>query len=504
MSQRLRSPLWLAVRLPHIALECLIAAAQEPPPASALCVNYKQRVYLANAAALALGVQQKTPISQAQALAAEIVFLSRDEALEQRTLQHLLTVLYAFSPHLKVHRIAHASHGEYSIVLEISRCLSLFGGLAPFCQRLEQQLQASRFTYVLALAHSQEAAWLLTWNPPAQMATEAEACRKQLWPLSIRYFIEYPKIVEQLASMGFNTLGDLWLQIQSPSGYSFAALQKRFGKAFTQYLKALLALDSSARDALPMHTPKADFIDSIEFDYPVANVEQLLPACQALLQQLSDFLRNQQQQTQSIQWRLLDIKKNQHTIAVRTQNPLSHWPLLLELSAIQFHHQDLPFAVDCLELRCQHSSPIAVEPLDLFQFTDNHGSQDEREKLIAKLDARLGDGGLFQLRPLSEHLPEQTQTTIPPHNRITAASQNTDKLRPTWLFVKPQAIKIKNTQLFWHGYLTLLQGPERITGKWWQTPEERDYFIALRGDCVRCWIYRERMAKQWYVQGIFA
>jgi protein ImuB len=76
-------------------------------------------------------------------------------------------------------------------------------------------------------------------------------------------------------------------------------------------------------------------------------------------------------------------------------------------------------------------------------------------------------------------------------------------LRPTWLFEVPIEIQERQQGLYWRGYLTLLCGPERLQGNWWNSPSARDYFLAQRNDDVRLWVFRDLHKKQWYVQGIY-
>jgi protein ImuB len=50
----------------------------------------------------------------------------------------------------------------------------------------------------------------------------------------------------------------------------------------------------------------------------------------------------------------------------------------------------------------------------------------------------------------------------------------------------------------------LIAGPERIQGQWWNEPSARDYFIGLRQDQQRLWLFWDLHKQQWFVQGIFA
>ena len=49
----------------------------------------------------------------------------------------------------------------------------------------------------------------------------------------------------------------------------------------------------------------------------------------------------------------------------------------------------------------------------------------------------------------------------------------------------------------------LLDGPERIEDNWWAKAVSRDYFVARDGGGQQYWIYRDRLQKDWYIQGVF-
>ena len=76
--------------------------------------------------------------------------------------------------------------------------------------------------------------------------------------------------------------------------------------------------------------------------------------------------------------------------------------------------------------------------------------------------------------------------------------------RPFWLMPQPKALKQSREQLYWNGALTLLHGPERIEDNWWQEAVSRDYYVARDNNGQRYWIFRDRLARRWYIHGIFA
>lgn len=471
-----------------------------------MCVHERQRVSMANGHALAKGVRLGMSTTQARALLPDIHCLLRDPKQEHALLNALQETLYQITPHIQLLHLPGQGYAEHAIALEISDCLHLFGGWLPLLQLIRESLSPLLLAmhYKLAVAHSPTAAWLLTWQTSSNVLHKPtqEAIQKQLLSLSIQHLLHYPKIISQLDSMGFATLGDLFRHIERPSNqFDYSGLQKRFGKSFVDYLHSIF--DTNRPTVRPWFNEKIEFFDNIEFDYPLNNWEWLLPCMEDLLRKLSSFLQKNQKKTQLIIWRLSDITHNNESLIVRTHKPTSDWNILLELSKIHFSQKALPFSVDSVELRCRQLLNKELTTVDLFQDSKIPGENSEREKLSTKLNARLGEHATYRLSRLDAHLPELTQEKVALQTPERELDIPLSALRPTWLFDPPTPIQPKANGLFWHGYLKLLQGPERITGQWWVKPEERDYFLAIRDDFVRLWLFYERIQRQWYVQGVF-
>lgn len=84
--------------------------------------------------------------------------------------------------------------------------------------------------------------------------------------------------------------------------------------------------------------------------------------------------------------------------------------------------------------------------------------------------------------------------------------------RPLWLLEPPLRLPVRRHRPCHGSPLTLLSRPERIESGWWDGAlATRDYFIAERGDGLRCWIYRERPGREgeeegeyrWFLHGLF-
>ena len=76
--------------------------------------------------------------------------------------------------------------------------------------------------------------------------------------------------------------------------------------------------------------------------------------------------------------------------------------------------------------------------------------------------------------------------------------------RPFWLMPQPQALRHSRRRLYWHGPLSLVYGPERIEDNWWRDAVSRDYYIARDSNGQHYWVFLDRLARQWYIHGVFA
>jgi protein ImuB len=179
---------------------------------------------------------------------------------------------------------------------------------------------------------------------------------------------------------------------------------------------------------------------------------------------------------------------------------------LFDLSLIQLENRDLPFEVDTLSLNCHAAMPVQARShtldFDLGRKINRHSFS----ITAAKLKARLGDASVYKLSYCDGYLPQDT------NQRILLTEQSKQDLpeihqraqRPNWLLDSPSLIDVRKQGLYWRGRIRLIAGPERIQGNWWREPSARDYFIGLRQDQQRLWIFLDLHKQQWFVQGIFA
>lgn len=499
------SRLWLAIRFYDLPLTALKLDDSVERP---IVVIQKKRVIFANALAEEAGAQVDMDITTAQLLSGcEVV--ERDEQKEQMALAELSEQFYHFSPYIDRHRSDVLA--QSGLLLEISSCLKLFGGLKAFSDMVFTHLAQTPYGCEYGLAHSAKAAWYLSFDYHEVVGNETKSLFiERLNKLSIDLLFDYPKAVDALYKTGFKTFGDLAKQIE---GKSISSFKKRLGAAFNDVLCEVYDIDQNFQQnslfekPRDIYRPVEWFEEEIQFDYPVTNVEQLKPAFESLLQDLSDYLRKRQQQCQYLEWCISDIYRKKEIVKVNSDEPQSHWQLLYDLSLIQFDNKELPFEVDTVKLTCHHVMSLQTKSQVLdFDQSRRRKTTNDFTVTIAKLKARLGDSAVYKLGYRDSRVPEITNAMVTLADKCNQElpEVHLKALRPTWLLTQPELIEMKGNRLHWHGYLATLVGPERVIGDWWEEPIARDYFLAKRHDNLPVWIYFDLYDKKWYVHGVFA
>ncbi len=492
--------LWLALRLPDLPAHALAIHSPELE-----VIAEQRRLVWMSGPAEAAGVHLGMDATTAQMLSGCLVH-ERNKAKEQTRRAELAEALYQFSPYIENYISDHIP--QSGLLLEISSCLLLFGGLQALSQKIIQFVEQQQISVMVGLGHSQSAAWLLSFVDYS-FADECVDFIPRLAQLPIGLLHDFPKQVDALEKTGFVTLADIIRQIEAQSISSF---KKRFDHEFADYLCELFAIDQDFQQSLLFEKPvshfKPDefFSEEMQFDYPLHQHEQLQTPMEMLLQKLAGYLRKRQLQTQHVEWTLADIYHNHNVLQVYADSPQTHWRLLFDLSLIQLENRDLPFEVDRLSLNCRTTLPLQARNNALEFYSGRKINRQQFSITAAKLKARLGDAAVYKLSYQDSYLPNETNQRIALTDSCQQALPDIHRnaQRPNWLLDVPAVIEVRKQGLYWRGRITLIAGPERIQGNWWREPSARDYFIGLRQDRQRLWIFLDLHKQQWFVQGIFA
>lgn len=412
------------------------------------------------------------------------VLLERDPAAEQRALQQLCCWAYSVTPTLYIERTD-------ILQLEIGGCLKLFKGLDALLAEIDHGISTRGYRVKMGLADTPKAAWLLSFAEEKSGCDLQRTLLDRLAPLPLALLEGFSSTVDSLGRAGLHTLGDI---LSLPS----SALGRRCGKPFTHFLQQMLG---NQQDLQPDYQPPKTYSDEYWFGYEVYVNEELFPAIQLMLQAFCQFLRNTQLQTSDIVWQLIGIDSKLVTVTVRCSTSHSDWKNWHQLTHIHFEQLQLKNSVEGLTLNCDSLYAGELDSIDLFS---PHNQRESLNGLVDRLRNRLGLQGVERIACRDEHLPEFAVYISSNGIAEKSCEKYVSEQRPFWLMPEPQPLKQQGKHLYWQGALKLIYGPERIEDNWWEKAVSRDYYIAENSGGQHYWIFRDRLDKSWFIQGIFA
>ncbi|MGI4847084.1 MAG: hypothetical protein ACRYGK_02950 [Janthinobacterium lividum] len=143
--------LLLSVYLPLLPLEALRPRWSEPGPV--VVIDQGQVLAMSPEAAWA-GVRLAMRSGGVAAIAPATLILERALEREDLALDAIATALMQYTP-----EVTHLD--EFSVLLDVSASLTLFGGAHALCQRVMRSVSALGFTLQLGAAPTAGAAWML-------------------------------------------------------------------------------------------------------------------------------------------------------------------------------------------------------------------------------------------------------------------------------------------------------------------------------------------------------
>ncbi|HEY5929633.1 MAG TPA: DNA polymerase Y family protein, partial [Burkholderiales bacterium] len=137
--------LWAALRFPDLSLQLYLRGGDSPVPAIVQETGNPSRVLSCNDAATKAGIKPGMAVSAAHALTPKLHIRTRDPAKEAKALAGIAAWATQFTPTVSL-----ASTNE--ILIEISGCQRLFGGLRPLSGRIRAGLAELGYRATVVLA----------------------------------------------------------------------------------------------------------------------------------------------------------------------------------------------------------------------------------------------------------------------------------------------------------------------------------------------------------------
>ncbi|RPH63764.1 MAG: DNA polymerase Y family protein [Burkholderiales bacterium] len=461
----------------------------------------------------------------ALALAPALLLREHDEARQRATIESLAAWALQFTPSVSLQ--SDLPFGELDdtacpcgLLLEVAPSLRYFGGSAALLGQLRCGLRALGFSARIGAAPTAAAAWLFARHRDGLQAGSAEL-ETTLRSLPAGLLVRDRSRRETLDAIGAHHIHDL---LALPR----AGLARRCGRALLDELDRALGRQPEPRR---WFEAPARFEARIELLAQVERADALLFAARRLLNQLAGWLAARHCAVRAFTVHAGHDKRDQRddtSLAIRLADPSRDPERLCGLLREKLAVTRLPAPVHALCLRCDEVLPLPGANAQLFPTTS--AAHESLARLIERLQARLGPRQVQRLALVADHRPEAAylieavdaapgppsrdapRPALPRQSRRavpTAEVPVANLPRPLWLLREPIAITERNNRPWWHSPLTLLAGPERIEGGWWDAAlVQRDYFIAEDETHALYWIYRERLAPDdrrsgWFVQGRF-
>ncbi len=356
------------------------------------------------------------------------------------------------------------------IAAEVGASLRLYGGAGHLARELRAGLEALGFEAHLAFAPTARAA---LWRA-AGGGAPLEALPPRVLGLD-------PAQLELLADLGIGTLGAL---MRLPR----EGVARRFGQHLADELDRALGRLPEARR---LYVPPSRFEARLELAAPVHEAAAVLFAARRLLVQLEGFLAARASGVRRFALGLAHAKRAATVVEVRLAAPARDAEHFARLLRERLERTLLPAPAEAVRVAAQDLEPLAARTGALFAGAEE--AAEDWQRLVERLQARLGADAVHGLALAAEHRPERAWRSLAPGTKASACLAG-NPARPLWLLDPPRPLA--------EGGFELLAGPERIETGWWDGAEvRRDYFVARAGASL-LWIYRD--AQGWRLHGFFA
>jgi len=470
-------PCWLALRLPHLALDAYTRgrARQDLPLAISDNIRRRDVIIDCNPAARKGGVNPGMPAGAALSIIDGLQILPRQAEQERAALQRLAAWCYQYSSQVSI------PPDRPSLLLEAGASERLFGTPAVLGQRLERELGQLGYHAMAGSAPTPEAAWLAAGEA---LHIRSDGIRTHVGPLPLSCLHLQEAQQYALDQMGFRQVRDV---LRLPR----KALTRRFGPGLTDYIDRLLG---SRPDPRPLYQPPQTFASRLDLPAEIHASQALAFPLKRLLEELCGVLRGGDNAVQYVHIALHHEDHPDSLLQLGAQSPTQDPARLLGLLRERLERLRLPQAVREISLEAPNMLPLAAGQRSLFR--DSPAEQRQNiEQLTERLQARLGRDAVSSLSGVEDHRPEYSWRPRTPEEKTACAAL---PHRPAWLLPKPKRCDIAHYEI--------LAGPERIESGWWDGRDcRRDYFIVRDAHGSTLWAFHEYKPRRgWYLHGIFA
>jgi protein ImuB len=479
--------LWACLYFPDFSLQLLQRSvpAESIGPLIVTTGGNRPLVLSCNAQARSHGIAPGMVVSAAIALAPHLAEHLRNAGAERQALERAAAWTGQFTSTVSL------CHPD-ALLLELEGSLRLFGGVRSLLLRLSEGVAELGYAAGIAAAPTPTAARLLARAGQSISVMQASALPGALAAVPPALLDQPEETARMLDAIGVRTLAEC---LALPRD----GLARRFGQGLLDELDRALGKLPDPRE--PYLAP-ARYKARLVLPAPVQETEPLLFAAKRLILEMAGFLRMKQAGVTRLKLSLEHEDRKPTTATLGFSAPSRDPQRIVRLLRERLSRLSLPGRVEALGIESEEARPLDSRNLSLFPEDRLH--EEERWSIIDHLRARLGVDAVYGIATHADHRPESAWRTCEPG---TPTPSDACGERPLWLLDQPRRLPTDHEEFpLLDGPLTLLAGPERIEGGWWDGHDvTRDYYIAADGQGRRLWIYRQREDEGgWFLQGMFA
>ncbi|WP_423594516.1 Y-family DNA polymerase [Roseateles sp. MS654] len=402
---------------------------------------------------------------------------------------------------------------EDAVVMEVEASLRLFRGLPALKARIGDEAPD------LGVA-------AIGWAPTATAALVLARCgvtdlggrllQTVLDPLPLRTLSAATEHAESLSRAGINTLGQLRAL---PRG----GISRRFGAALLTMLDQAYSLrpEAHAWVALP-----EDFHARVELPSREDHAPALLLGARPLLMRLCGWLaaRHAGATGVTLHWVHDSMRAKDAgdggSLTIRTAEPIRELEHFCRLMAEHLAKTRLLAPVGELRLEAIGVQALVEDSGSLLPDAVRTG--ETLYLTLERIAARLGPERVLQPALADDHRPEWMTRwrtcgdgTAPRRKTRHMALRAPQVPEPAFLLDPPLRLTVREHRPHYQGALTLLIGPDRVEGGWWdRIPDTqahrqvvRDYWVAVNENAGVLAVYREPVedgGSAWFLHGVYA
>ncbi|MBY5646349.1 Y-family DNA polymerase [Rhizobium leguminosarum] len=464
----------------------------------------KRWVSAADAAARKAGIHVGMPAAKAQALFQGLRMIDADPAADAAALERItMWALTQYSPIVAV-------DAPDGIVMDTEGADHLQGGEEPMLTSIANRFRAKGLTARVAIADTWGAAHACARaiGRETVIIPSGETIRAvERLPISLLRLPE--KIVSDLRTLGFRTIGELSTTPRAP-------LALRFGPEVGRRLDQMFGRVSEPID--PIRSPELVEV-SRSFAEPIGAAETINKYVGRLVVQLVAELQRKGLGVRRTDLIVEKVDGTRQAIRAGTAKPARDVAWLTKLFRNRTEKIEPGFGIEKLTLVA-----VMSEPLEEKQKASS--LVDDEDADITPLIDVFGNRGqrVFRVAPVASDVPERSIQRIAAVGDEVTEGWVHQWRRPVRLFARPDPIEAiallpdhPPASITWRGKrhrVKRADGPERVFGEWWKRDSEleavRDYFVVENEIGERYWIFRsgdgidpETGSHKWFMHGIF-